>query len=80
MNPLSIFRGLGRFGVPFMKKARPELLERMGDALFDYVGECNKRNPTGEAGFNVLHRKYGFAHRPMAEVSLSLLKSKDSFY
>ena len=68
MNPLSLFRGLGRYGIPMMKRARPELLERMGDALFDYVGACNKRNPTGEAAFNVLHRKYGFAHEPMARV------------
>jgi len=44
-----------------MKKARPDLYERMGQALFDYVGECNKRNPTGETGFNVLHEKFGFA-------------------
>ena len=73
LNPLSIFRGLGRFGIPFMKKARPDLYERMGQALFDYVGECNKRNPTGEAGFNILHEKFGFACKPMAEVSFLLI-------
>ena len=34
-----------------MKRMRPELLEKMGEAMFDYVGECNKRRPTGE-GFD----------------------------
>ena len=61
---------MGRFGIPMMKKTRPELLEKMGEAMFEYVGECNKRNPTGEEAFNQLHLKYGYAHMPISEVSL----------
>ena len=59
---------MGRFGIPMMKKTRPELLEKMGEAMFEYVGECNKRNPTGEEGFNQLHLKYGYAHMPISAV------------
>ena len=61
-----------------MKKTRPELLEKMGEAMFEYVGECNKRNPTGEEGFNQLHLKYGYAHMPISEVNFISSPSNNS--
>ena len=51
-------RAMGRFGIPFIKKTRSELLEIVGHAMFDYIGECNKLKPTGEEAFNKLH-SYG---------------------
>ena len=61
---------MGRFGIPFIKKTRSDLLEIVGDAMFEYIGECNKLKPTGEEAFNRLHKKYGFAHLPISEVFL----------
>ena len=68
MKPFAPFRAMGRYGTKFMKKVHPDLPEKSGDAMFEYVGECNKRNPTGEAAFNVLQKQYSFAHEPMAQV------------
>ena len=67
-TPFVILRLFGSFGVKFMKIARPEMVDLLGNNVLDFLAAENMVKPTGEYGFMKLHLRDGYAKHPMSEV------------